>query len=88
MKIWRRSSGVRFSAFPPLQFEKICYNNKSSSKGCLPVGRYNFITWACSAAGSASHSHCGGRRFESDQVHLYHLERLASGGFLSAFCHF
>ena len=25
--------------------------------------------WACSAAGSASHSHCGGRRFESDQVH-------------------
>ena len=26
-------------------------------------------TWACSAVGSASHSHCGGRRFESDQVH-------------------
>ena len=25
--------------------------------------------WACSAVGSASHSHCGGRRFESDQVH-------------------
>ena len=24
---------------------------------------------ACSAAGSAPHSHCGGRRFESDQVH-------------------
>ena len=25
--------------------------------------------WACSAVGSAPHSHCGGRRFESDQVH-------------------
>ncbi len=27
------------------------------------------FVWACSAVGSASHSHCGGRRFESDQVH-------------------
>ena len=25
--------------------------------------------WACSAVGSASHSHCGGREFESPQVH-------------------
>ena len=25
--------------------------------------------WACSAVGSAPHSHCGGSRFESDQVH-------------------
>ena len=25
--------------------------------------------WACSAVGSALHSHCRGRRFESDQVH-------------------
>ena len=28
--------------------------------------------WACSAVGSAPHSHCGGRRFESDQVHKKH----------------
>ena len=26
-------------------------------------------TWACSAVGSAPHSHCGGREFESLQVH-------------------
>ena len=25
--------------------------------------------WACSAAGSALHSHCRGREFESPQVH-------------------
>ena len=27
------------------------------------------MTWACSAVGSAPHSHCGGREFESLQVH-------------------
>ena len=30
---------------------------------------YISVAWACSAAGSALHSHCRGRRFESDQVH-------------------
>ena len=34
--------------------------------------------WACSAAGSAPHSHCGGREFESLQVHQ--IEPPASAG--------
>ena len=35
--------------------------------------------WACSAVGSASHSHCGGRGFESLQVHQ--RKKLPSGSF-------
>lgn len=30
-----------------------------------------WLILACSAAGSALHSHCRGRRFESDQVHHF-----------------
>ena len=32
-------------------------------------GSIIFVIWACSAVGSAPHSHCGGREFESPQVH-------------------
>ena len=39
------------------------------------IGKH--LIWACSAVGSAPHSHCGGRRFESDQVHQ--KERHAAG---------
>ena len=42
--------------------------------------RYTFYkVWACSAAGSAPHSHCGGREFESPQVHQIKAAR--QGGF-------
>ena len=34
--------------------------------------------WACSAAGSALHSHCRGREFESPQVHQ--IKKTAKGG--------
>ena len=37
---------------------------------------------ACSAAGSAPHSHCGGREFESPQVHRKKKPPLVGGFFL------
>ena len=36
--------------------------------------------WACSAVGSALHSHCRGRRFESDQVHHFEKNHRQIGG--------
>ena len=45
------------------------------------VGRYLIripnrpVLWARSAAGSASHSHCGGREFESPRVHQMDIGR-------------
>ena len=43
---------------------------------------------ACSAVGSAPHSHCGGRRFESDQVHQEKPWNLRFHGFFLTFLSF
>lgn len=47
-------------------------------KSCL-----HHISWGISAAGSASHSHCGGRGFESPMLHQNIKSVLRNqGGFL------
>lgn len=60
-----RGNHSDFFCIDTLQILFFWYNSKVHD--C--IFPFRMIIRACSAAGSASHSHCGGRRFESDQVH-------------------
>ena len=49
------------------------YNRTVEARGSSPLSSTSITTlaWACSAVGSAPQWHCGGRGFESHQVHLF-----------------
>ena len=61
----------------PLRFSKI-----EKPENLLFVAKIpqKAAIWACSAVGSALHSHCRGRRFESDQVHHFEKNHRQIGG--------
>ena len=69
------NSNIRFSNAMNIDIEEIVKQNSKINLELIDLDQLDnnevkkISLWACSAVGSAPHSHCGGRRFESDQVH-------------------